>query len=118
MSEYRCKQILSSTAYVAFQDATAATPTILLKLSTPKLSTLKPSVFSIYSNNIEFKDMMSNALGHANIYHSKGTFKVEYEKYVTSMALPHNTNILRFWEVSFPSTIRNEANPHITAQED
>ena len=115
MSEYCCKQILSSTAHVAFQDATAAAPTILLKLSTPKLSTFEPSAFPTYSNNIEFKDMMSNALEHANVYHSEGTSKVEYEKYVTSMALPHNINILRFWEMSFPLTIRNEANPHITA---
>lgn len=115
MSEYRRKQSSSSTAHAASQ---GAAPTIPLKSSTLEPSTLEPSAFPTYSNNVGFEDMMSSALRRANVYHSEGTIEAEYKKYVSSMASPHKTDILRFWEVSFPSTIRNEANPDIAAQQD
>ena len=52
-----------------------------------------------------FDSKMDELFGHTNIFHSEGTIEEEFERYVNSLASPHETDIIHFWEVSFPYTI-------------
>ena len=98
MSEYRRKQTLGGTSPMAFRGTAPATPC--------KLSTLKQSsVFPSFSTRLGFDSKMDELFGRANISHSKGTVEEEFERYVNSLASPRETDIIHFWEVSFPYTI-------------
>jgi hypothetical protein len=58
--------------------------------------------------HLGFDSRMDEFLGHANISHSEGTVEEEFERYVNSLASPRETDILHFWEVSFPYSVRDE----------
>ena len=45
---------------------------------------------------------MDELFGNANMPLSKGTVKAEFKRYVSGLPSPRDTDILRFWEVSFP----------------
>ena len=51
---------------------------------------------------------MDELFGHANISLSEGTVEAEFERYMSGLASPRDTDILHFWEVSFPYAIRDE----------
>lgn len=107
MSEYRSKQTSSGTTLAASRSAAPATPR--------KLSTLKrSSVFPGFSTHIGFDNKMDELFGHTNVSLSEGTAEGEFERYVSGMPSPRETDILQFWAVSFPYTIRmNATNPEI-----
>ena len=101
MSIYRSKQTSSSTHSAAFRGAAPATPR--------KASTLKHlSVFPKFSTHAGFESKMDQLFGHANMHLPEGTVEAEYERYISGLPSPRDTDILRFWEVSFPYTIRSE----------
>ena len=100
MSEYRSKQTSSSAFPVAFRGAAPATPH---KSFAPKES---PG-FSRFSSHLGFESKMDKLYGHANIRSSEGSVEAEFRRYVDGLPSARDTDILRFWEVSFPYTIRN-----------
>ena len=51
---------------------------------------------------------MDELFGRANTNLPEGTVEAEYERYLSGLPSPRDTDILRFWEVSFTFTIRNE----------
>ena len=99
MSEFRSKQTSSSISLVAPRGAVPAT---LCKLTTLKQSLVFPS----FSMHLGFDNKMDELFGHANISLSKGTIEMEFERYMYGLPSPHDTDILHFWEVSFPYAIR------------
>jgi hypothetical protein len=101
MSKYRSKQTSSTTSPVAFRGAAPATPR---KSSTRKHS----SAFSSFSLRHGFDSKMDNLFGGANVSISEGTIEEEFQRYTSGLLSPRETDILRFWEVSFPYTIRDE----------
>jgi hypothetical protein len=101
MSEYRSKQISSRTSPVAFHDTAPAT---LHKSNTRKWSL----AFLSFLADHGFDSKLDDLFGCENISLSKGTIKQEFERYMSSQTSSRNTDILHFWEVSFPYTIRDE----------
>jgi hypothetical protein len=101
MSEYRSKQISSGTSPVAFHGAAPAT---LCNSNTRKQSPAFPS----FSADHGFDSKLDDLFGRKNISLSKGTIKQKFERYVSGQTSSHDTDILHFWEVSFPYTIRDE----------
>jgi hypothetical protein len=74
-----------------------------------KASTLKQSsVFADFSDDFGFDSKMDELFGGANTSLSEGTVEAEFERYVGGFPSPRETDIIRFWEVSFPYTIRDE----------
>lgn len=101
MSEYRSKQTSSGTSSVAFRGTAPATPR--------KSSTLKQSsVFPSFAMHTGFESKMDEIFGRTNIHLPEGTVEAEYERYISGLPSPRDTDILRFWEVSSTYTIRNE----------
>jgi hypothetical protein len=101
MSEYRRKQTSGSTSPVAFRGTAPALPR---KLSSFKQS----SVFPNFRTHLGFDNKMDELSSHANISLSEAIVEEEFDRYVNSLASPHETDIIHFWEVSFPYTIRDE----------
>jgi hypothetical protein len=101
MSEYRSKQISSGTSPVAFHGAAPATPR---KSNTRKRSPAFPS----FSADRGFDSKLDDLFGRENISLSEGTIEQEYERYMSGQTSSRDTDILHFWEVSFPYTIRDE----------
>jgi hypothetical protein len=101
MSEYCSKQILSGTSPVAFHGAAPTTPR--------KSNTCKwPPAFPSFSADHRFDSKLDDLFGRENISLSKGTIQQEFERYVSGQTFSHGMDILLFWEVSFPYTIRDE----------
>jgi hypothetical protein len=103
MFEYRSKHISSRTSRpssVAFRGAAPATPR---KAPALKESSLSPS----FLFNLEFASALDQLYGQANTSPSKGTVQEEFDRYVSGSS-PRETDIIRFWEVSFAYTIRDE----------
>jgi hypothetical protein len=101
MSEYHSKQISSGTSPMAFYGAAPATPR---KLNTHKRLPAFPS----FSADHRFDSKLDDLFGRENISLSKGTIKQKFERYVSGQTSSCDTDILHFWEVSFPYTIRDE----------
>jgi hypothetical protein len=101
MSEYCSKQISSRTSPVAFHGAAPATPR---KSNIRKWS----SAFSSFSVDHGFDSKLDDLFGRENISLSEGTIEQEFERYMSGQTSSCDTDILHFWEVSFPYTIRDE----------
>jgi hypothetical protein len=86
---------------VGFQGDAPASPH---KASTRKQS----SVFTNFSAQFEFDSKMDELFGCTNTSLSKGTIEVEFERYVNGAPFSRETDIICFWEISFPYTIQDE----------
>jgi hypothetical protein len=55
---------------------------------------------------------MDRLYGHANKPPSEGSVEAEFRRYVDGLSSARDTDILRFWEVSFPYAIILAADPY------
>ena len=110
MSEYRRKQMSSRTPPVVYRGAAPTTP--------HKLSALKQSsVFPNFSTHLGFESKMDDLFSGANVSHTGGSVEEAFERYVSGLPSPHETDILHFWEVSLLYTAQvNAANYDDTDQ--
>jgi hypothetical protein len=51
--------------------------------------------------HLGFESKMDELFGNANMPLPEGTIKAEFERYMSGLPFPYDTNILHFWEVSF-----------------
>jgi len=104
MSQYHKAKTSSGTSRsppVAFRGPTPATPCKSLK-------TKQPSTFPAFPAPFNLDKKLEEIFGPVNKSLPDGTAEEEFQRYVSGMLSPPEMDILRFWEVSFPYTIRDE----------
>jgi hypothetical protein len=97
MTDYRSKQLLNTTSPVPFRGAAPATPR--------KSSKLKQSSIFGAATRLGFGDRMDEIFGHANASVTEAPVREEFDKYTSGVLSPKDTDIIHFWEVSFPYAI-------------
>jgi len=104
MSQCHKAKTSSSTSRsppAAFRGPTPATPCKSLK-------TKQPSTFPTFPAPFNLDKKLEEIFGPVNKSLLDGTAEEEFQRYVSGMLSPPEMDILRFWEVSFPYTIRDE----------